>query len=82
MYILLQTSPKNCSIAQLKKDLLAIKGVSTIHKVHLWSLDGHENVCTVELSISAEADSSTIRTEIFQHLHDTYHCEFSTISII
>lgn len=60
--VMLQSVPENVNIKQLTKELNQIEGVTNIHDVHVWSLDGSYNVG----SVHAVATNLIIESE--QHI--------------
>lgn len=50
--LFLVKTPSGIDINHLKEELLQIKGVSDIHHIHLWSLDGINNYATIHAVIS------------------------------
>ena len=49
--VLLQETPRNIDIQQLKSNLLAIEKVIEIHDFHLWSLDGENHIMTLHVVV-------------------------------
>ncbi|KZX16950.1 cation transporter [Methanobrevibacter filiformis] len=50
--ILLQKVPDNFNIPDFKKEILLIYNVKRINEIHVWSIDGFDNVLTMKLSIT------------------------------
>lgn len=55
--ILLQASPSNVNIGDLKRDLLGVDGVESIEDFHIWSMDGIDNVLTCKFNLSVEKEN-------------------------
>lgn len=55
--ILLQASPSNVNIGDLKRDLLGVDGVESIEDFHIWSMDGIDNVLTSKFKLSVEKEN-------------------------
>ena len=47
--IFLEKVPDNISIDKIKKELKQIEGVTDIHHIHVWSLDGYNNYATIHV---------------------------------
>jgi len=65
--VFLQQAPQDVNIGQLQQSLLAIEGISSIHDIHLWSLDGESNVMTLHVVIKEDlsvADSHALKSRI------------------
>ncbi|MFT7900515.1 cation diffusion facilitator family transporter [Tenacibaculum ascidiaceicola] len=64
--VLLQSVPENVNIAQLKSELQNLKGVSNIHDVHVWTLDGSYNVGSLHAVINN--NSATAKQEVMNNI--------------
>ena len=77
--ILLEKAPHGVDIHEIKEHLLKIEGVTDVHHVHLWSMDGHNNYATMHVVITGEAHSvkDSIREELKDHgiVHATIETE-------
>jgi cobalt-zinc-cadmium efflux system protein len=51
--ILLQAVPAGKDIAAIKQQLETLAGVAEIHDIHLWSLDGEQEIFTVHIKVDA-----------------------------
>lgn len=47
--LFLEKTPESINMDEIKKHLLEIEGVNDIHHVHIWSLDGYNNFCTMHV---------------------------------
>lgn len=52
--IFLVKTPKEINIKQLKSDIMKISGVSDVHHIHVWSMDGHNNYATMHIVINSD----------------------------
>lgn len=80
--VMLQSVPENVNIAQLTEELNQVEGVTNIHDVHIWSLDGSYNVgsvhaVTTDLAVKSEPD---IMNKIIQ-LMQQYNIQHPTVQI-
>ena len=80
--VMLQSVPENVNIAQLTEELNQIEGVTNIHDIHIWSLDGSYNVgsvhaVTTDLVLKSELD---IMKKIIQ-LMKKYNIQHPTVQI-
>lgn len=64
--IFLEKAPKDVDIYEIKGHLKNIEGVSDIHHIHVWSIDGQNNFATMH--IVSNEDSKRIKTEIREEL--------------
>lgn len=63
--ILLQHVPEGLPIDDLKKDILSVAGVDSIHDLHVWSLDGETHVMTLHVVTPLE-DTFQIKKTILE----------------
>ena len=56
--LFLQATPNSLDIPKLKRDILAVQGVQSLHDMHLWSLDGNAHVLTLHIVVSETSSSS------------------------
>lgn len=54
--VFLQTTPEGFSLTSFENEILAIKGVASVHHIHCWSIDGESHV----LSAHIVRDGNTI----------------------
>ena len=47
--LFLEKTPKDINIIDIKEKLLKIEDVIDIHHIHIWSIDGHENLATLHV---------------------------------
>ncbi|ELP85885.1 zinc/cadmium resistance protein, putative [Entamoeba invadens IP1] len=69
--ILMQRIPQGISMKKLKRDILAVDGVDSIHEVHLWQLANETNVATIHLFLN-EVDRFRVM-EIIQEVKNVFH---------
>jgi len=80
--ILLQAVPHDVDMDRLTKELMSIRGVSNIHDLHAWSLDGEHHVGTLHAVVKAEylMDRDSVRSAI-DELMKTHRIPYSTVQI-
>jgi len=80
--IFMQGVPEHIDVEKLKRSLLEIKGIKSIHDVHIWSLEGETDIFSghivVEEAILQEPYNlkRTIKNSLAKH-----HIEHSTIEL-
>lgn len=79
--VLLQKTPKDIDLKTFKKKILAIDHVIAIENIHLWSLDGLENILTLKLVVDNLENSESIKKDVLD-LSDKISNEYSTIELI
>ena len=78
--LFLEKTPKNIDINELKKHLLEFDEISDIHHVHIWSIDGYENLATMHV-VSSNHDHELkckIKEELKEHGINHSTIEFET----
>ncbi len=69
--IFLQAVPENFPMEELKKEILQIPKVQSIHDLHLWSLDGESHVMTLHI-VTEEKDTAYIKIQVLDKI-SKYH---------
>ena len=81
LHVLMEGTPDNVSIEQIKKTVEQIEGVKDIHHLHIWSVG--ENDIHLETHINIDnmmtKESDLIRTRVEEILHDKFSINHSTI---
>lgn len=77
--ILLQAVPEDVSVEQLKKDILAIEAVESIHDIHIWSMDGESHIMTLHV-VTDKPDNQPLKCEI-SRIAAGYHITHCTIEL-
>ena len=66
--LFLEKIPEGIDAGELKEHILEIDGVSDVHHIHIWSMDGHKNNATMH--IVAEGDGHEIKDKIRHELKE------------
>ena len=80
--ILLQAAPKTINVNALKKDVTEIIGVKETVSVKIWSIDGIENIATVQVRIPEIQHYQEIQKQIKALLAHEYHIKNTTIEMV
>ncbi|MGN0647200.1 MAG: cation diffusion facilitator family transporter [Oscillospiraceae bacterium] len=78
MYLFLEAVPEDVSVAQICEAALAVKGVSGVHHVHVWSTDGSHHFATMHI-VAAEPDASL--KEAVRHSMAALHISHITMEL-
>lgn len=62
--ILLQRTPYEIDIVELKDKISSIDGIEEINDLHLWSLDGIDSILTLKLRINNNCSEKSIKDKI------------------
>lgn len=76
-HVLLQGTPLDMPIDDLKADLNKISEVDSLHDLHVWSLDGEKHVMTIHV-VTNSTDTNNIRTEVV-NIAKTYNITHVTV---
>lgn len=81
---LLEKTPENMNVSNIRKHLQEIEGIANIHHIHLWSIDGITNYATMHIVTDSnpEAIKEYVRKKLL-HLniaHSTLELESTTVS--
>lgn len=77
--LFLEKTPNNVAIDELRDHLLEIKGISDIHHIHVWSIDGSKNYATMHV-VTKEKDIDEVKSLVKREL-DGFGINHSTIEI-
>ncbi len=66
--IFLEKTPKGLTVQGVKNKLCKISGVEGVHHIHLWSIDGEENLATMHIVTNGDTDK--IKKEVKSILLD------------
>ncbi len=69
--IILQGTPDNVNVDEVRTKLINLPGIKGIHDVHIWSMDGQYNIMTLHLVVDATlrtADLENVKKEIRHQL--------------
>ena len=77
--IFLLKTPEGVSVSEIKEHILEIDGVSDVHHIHLWSIDGNGKLITMHIVAenATEELKHTIKEELKEHgiMHSTLEFE-------
>ena len=78
MYLFLEAVPEDVSVAQICETALAVKGVSGVHHVHVWSTDGSHHFATMHI-VAAEPNAAL--KEAVRHSMEALHISHITMEL-
>lgn len=80
--IFLQKAPEQVNLEALKTELQTIEGIKNVHKLQLWTQDGHSHVATMHALVAEDKLSQTdnIRKQLQKVLHH-FHINQATIQV-
>lgn len=81
IHVLMEGTPTNVDVRQIKDSLLALNHVENIHDLHVWSITSGFPSLSCHLIVNSEADRDQILLEAKNTLLDEFHIEHTTIQI-
>ncbi len=67
--IFLEKAPKSIEINEIAEHILNIDGVTDVHHIHIWSMDGQNNYATMHIVTNSDHHKikETVRKELLEH---------------
>ena len=66
--LFLVKTPEGVDIDEIKSELMKLDGVTDVHHIHVWSMDGNGNYATMH--IVTDSDQTEIKRSVKEALHD------------
>jgi cobalt-zinc-cadmium efflux system protein len=66
--LFLVKTPEGIDIDEIRSDLMKLDGVTDVHHIHVWSIDGNGNYATMH--IVTDSDQTEIKRSVKEALHD------------
>ncbi|XP_004607830.2 proton-coupled zinc antiporter SLC30A8 [Sorex araneus] len=79
--LLMEGVPKNLSYSDVKKLILAVDGVVSLHSLHIWCLTVNQMIISAHVAAAASRDSQFVRREIAKTLHKSFTVHSLTIQM-
>jgi len=79
--ILLEGTPRDCSIHEIRAGMEATEGVINVHDLHIWSLGSHSRAlaCHVTIADIPPSESACILAKLHHLLREHFHIVHTTI---
>ena len=79
--ILLEGTPRDCSIPEIRARMEAVEGVINVHDLHVWSLGSNSRAlaCHVTIDDIPPSESACILVKLNHVLHDHFQISHTTI---
>lgn len=67
--VFLEKTPCGIDVSKIKEHLMEIEGISDVHHIHVWSMDGQYNFATMHVVTNADSHEikEKIREELLEH---------------
>ncbi|XP_077207733.1 proton-coupled zinc antiporter SLC30A8 [Paroedura picta] len=79
--VFMEGTPKGMAYDKVKKTILAIDKVKSVHNLHLWSLTMNQAILSAHIVTVDTADEQQILKEMTEALFDTYNFHTVTLQI-
>ena len=79
--VLLEGTPSDVNIADVRYSLENVPGVSAVHDLHVWSLTSGVNALSVHLNIAGSIQEQGVLQAAQRLLDEKFHIEHTTIQI-
>lgn len=81
MRVILQGVPEDVNMEEIGSALTSLKGVASIHDLHIWSMDSEYMVLSVHIVSSSDAELADLKQSIRQLLSQKFNIEHATLEI-
>ena len=67
--LFLEKTPRDISIDEIAEHICEVEGVLSVHHIHVWSMDGHNNYATMHVVVKCDTHTikHNIRGELKEH---------------
>lgn len=67
--LFLEKTPRDISIDEIVEQICEVEGVLSVHHIHVWSMDGHNNYATMHVVVKGDTHTikHNIRGELKEH---------------
>ncbi|KRG13962.1 zinc transporter ZitB [Virgibacillus soli] len=80
-HVLMEGTPTNIDVRQIKESLLGVNRVDNVHDLHVWSITSGFPALSCHLIVDTKADRDQILLQAKKILQDNFQIEHSTIQI-
>ncbi|KAM7373417.1 hypothetical protein PAMP_008268 [Pampus punctatissimus] len=81
LIVLMEGAPAGVSFSEVRDGLLAVKGVTAVHNLHIWALTINQAVLTAHVAIDESVDAQTVLREMTQACFSSYNFHSVTIQM-
>ncbi|XP_070840983.1 proton-coupled zinc antiporter SLC30A8 [Chaetodon trifascialis] len=79
--VLMEGTPAGVRYSEVRDGLLAVKGVTAVHNLHIWALTVNQAVLTAHVAIDESVDAQTVLREMTQACFSSYNFHSVTIQM-
>uniref|UniRef100_A0A3Q3XA51 Proton-coupled zinc antiporter SLC30A8 n=1 Tax=Mola mola TaxID=94237 RepID=A0A3Q3XA51_MOLML len=81
LIVLMEGAPAGLSYSEVRDGLLAVKGVTAVHNLHIWALTVNQAVLSAHVAIDESVDAQTVLREMTQACFSSYNFHSVTIQM-
>ncbi|XP_061616820.1 proton-coupled zinc antiporter SLC30A8 isoform X3 [Phyllopteryx taeniolatus] len=81
LIVLMEGTPAGVSYSEVRDGLLAVKGVSAVHNLHIWALTVNQALLSAHVAIDESVDAQTVLREMTQACYSSYNVHSVTIQM-
>ncbi|XP_034747168.1 zinc transporter 2 [Etheostoma cragini] len=79
--VLMEGTPAGVKYGEVRDSLLAVKGVTAVHNLHIWALTMNQTVLTAHVAIDETVDAQTVLRKMTQACFASYNFHSVTIQM-
>ena len=77
--ILLEATPEHLNVPKILKDIGSVRGVVSVHDLHVWSISTQTLAMSCHVVVNAEEDAATVLKELVRLMREQYGIDHTTI---
>ncbi|KAM9776226.1 proton-coupled zinc antiporter SLC30A2-like [Syngnathus typhle] len=81
LIVLMEGAPAGVRYGEVRDGLLAVKGVTAVHNLHIWALTVNQAVLSAHVAIDESVDAQTVLREMTQACYASYKFHSVTIQM-
>uniref|UniRef100_A0A4W6EU44 Proton-coupled zinc antiporter SLC30A8 n=1 Tax=Lates calcarifer TaxID=8187 RepID=A0A4W6EU44_LATCA len=81
LIVLMEGTPAGVRYSEVREGLLAVKGVTAVHNLHIWALTMNQAVLSAHVAIDESVDAQTVLREMTQACFSSYNFHSVTIQM-
>lgn len=79
--VLVEAAPPHLDVDAVRNDLMALKGVESVHDLHVWTLTSEMDMASAHLVVAEESDLHAVLDRARDMLRVKYRIDHSTLQI-
>jgi cobalt-zinc-cadmium efflux system protein len=79
--VLMESTPQNLDVDQIRDSIIAIDGVLAVHDLHIWTITSGLNSLSAHVVVRDGADHAAVLRDVREALHEQFGIDHLTIQI-